>query len=194
MSSAAVWAGRRVAVLVAMVWAAVYVTAAWPHLGGPLPVTVLLTYGALPTPLSPEQWPRVFTTWLLHIDPLHLMGNLAAWSAAWLPGPALRHRSAFYRLAVFIGCGLGASLTVLLGYGRQPTISVGPSGALLGLLVALLLQRGVLAWVRAVWLLVGIALLVGGALTGGDTAAHLGGAVTGLGLGLLVRARDTSRA
>ena len=172
---------------VALAWVAVYAAAAWPRLGGPLSAPVLMAYGALPTPLPAGQWPRLLTTWLVHVDPLHLAGNLAAWCAAWLPWPEPRWNRAASRLAVLGGCGLGASLASLLWYGQQAVISAGPSGALLGLLGFALLQRRAAPIARVSWLLAAAALLIGGALTGGDTAAHLGGAITGLGLGLLSR-------
>ncbi len=185
-------AGRRGAVLVAVaaIWVGVYVTAAWPRLAGPLPVVVLLGYGALPVPLPAGQGWRLFTTWLVHVDALHLVGNLGAWGAAGLPWPGPRGRRLAHLLTAFVCCGLGASLTVLLYYGRQPTISAGPSGALLGLVVVPLVQRGQAPRSRAVWLVTSAALIIGGVVTGGDSAAHLGGALTGIALGLLWRASE----
>ena len=106
---------------------------------------------------------------------------------AWLPWPGAR-RGALFRLVAFCGCGLGASLAVLLWYGQHPTLSAGPSGALLGLLLVALVQRGTAPRQRTVYVLVALSLLIGGALTGGDTAAHLGGAAAGLTLSLCERA------
>ena len=179
----ALWVG------VALAFCAVYAAAAWPRLAGPLAAPALLAYGALYTPLPAAEWPRLLTTWFVHVDPLHLLGNLVAWLLCGLPWfPARAPRLGFRVVAVFV-CGLGASLTSVLWYGKQPVISAGPSGMLLGLLVVALLQRQPAAGRRVVWLLTAATLFLGGALTGGDSAAHLGGAATGLGLGLLGRAR-----
>jgi rhomboid protease GluP len=174
---------------VALAWCAVYAAAAWPRLGAPLSAPALLAYGALYTPLPAAQWPRLFTTWLVHVDPLHLLGNLAAWLVSGLPFAAPRRDRAVSRLVALGTCGLGASLASVLFYGQRPVISAGPSGALLGLLVVALVQGPAARRVRAAWLLFATALLVGGALSGGDTAAHAGGALTGLGLGWYWRIR-----
>lgn len=172
----------------ALIWVCVYAALAWPRLAGPVPTAVLLAHGALYTPmLQPAaQWPRLFTTWLLHVDALHLCGNLLAWAVVWLPASPRPGR----RLAGFVLCGLGASLVSLWWYGRAAVVSVGPSGALLGLLVAGLWQRGRGGPARLLALLAALALLLGGVWTGGDSAAHAGGAACGLLLGGWRRARE----
>jgi rhomboid protease GluP len=119
---------------------------------------------------------------------VHLGGNLLAWAAAWLPRPERRLGGAAAQLLLLGGCGLCASLASLLYYGQRLVVSSGPSGALLGVLVAALFQRGAAWAVRAAWLLAAVGLLAGGVLTGGDTAAHIGGAAAGLYIGLLFRA------
>jgi membrane associated rhomboid family serine protease len=177
-----------VSAAVSLLLGAIYVLSAWPRLAGPVATPVLLAYGALYTPLPAAQWPRVVTTWFVHVDPIHLIGNLAAWAAAWLPWPQRRLERPAVRLLSVVGCGLGASVASLLWYGPRAVVSVGPSGALLGLLVVALLQRGRAPRARLVWLLAATALLLGGILSGGDTAAHIGGAACGLAIGLLSRA------
>lgn len=176
---------------VATAWCAVYAAAAWPALRGPLPAPVLLKYGALPVPLSLAQGPRLVTTWLVHVDLLHLAGNLAAWFLAWLPWPDPRRDAARWRLVALCVCGIWASGASVLhsGAASRAVVSAGPSGAILGVLIVAALQRGRARKRRALWLGAAAALLAGGALTGGDTAAHLGGALAGLGLGLLLRHR-----
>lgn len=183
--------GRRAAAILAgaALWGALYVAAAWPRLGGPLGAPQLLALGALPVPLPAGQWPRLFSTWFIHVDPLHLAGNLAAWTIFWLPWPQSSRGGVLPRLGMLCVCGLGASLAAILFPGTQLIVSAGPSGALLGGLVVAALQRGGLPAYRAAWLLAAAALFFGGVLTGGDTVAHLGGALMGLGLGLAQRAR-----
>ena len=171
----------------AVLFCAVYAAAAWPQLRGPLSAPRLLAYGALPVPLPVAQWPRLFSTWFIHVDLLHLAGNLAAWMTLWLPWPQSPRGGMQRRLGVFFVCGLGASLATILVPDKQPIVSAGPSGALLGMAVVALLQRGSSFLPRAIWLLTAAALFFGGVLTGGDTAAHLGGGLTGLGLGALLR-------
>ena len=52
----------------AALFCAVYAAAAWPQLREPLSVPQLLAYGALPVPLPAAQWPRLFSTWFIHVD------------------------------------------------------------------------------------------------------------------------------
>lgn len=185
---------------VALAWCLIYAVAAWPQLGGPLPARVLLQYGALPVPLAAAQGLRLVTTWLVHVDPVHLAGNLAAWFVAWLPWPEPRRDAARWRFLALGVCGLAASLASVLELGParavdgRGIVSAGPSGALLGVLIVAALQRGRAGGRRVLWLLAAAALLAGGALTGGDTAAHLGGALAGLGLGLALRQRPAPAA
>lgn len=171
----------------AALYCAVYAAAAWPQLRGPLLAPQLLAYGALPVPLPAAQWPRLFSTWFIHVDLLHLAGNLAAWMVLWLPWPQSPRGGVRRRLWVFCVCGLFASLATILSPDKRPAVSAGPSGALMGMVVVALLQRGGVAWHRVIWLLTAAALFFGGVLTGGDTAAHLGGGLTGLGLGFALR-------
>lgn len=183
---------RAVAMLAgAALFCVVYAVAAWPQLGGPLSVPQLLAYGALREPLPAAQWPRLFSTWFIHVDLLHLAGNLAAWGTVWLPWPQSPRGGVWRRLWVFGICGFGASVATVLSSGPatgdQLTVSAGPSGALMGMAVVAMLQRGGVFWHQAIWLLTAAALVFGGVLTGGDTAAHLGGGLTGLGLGWALR-------
>lgn len=171
----------------AALFCVIYAAAAWPQLRGPLAAPQLLAYGALPVPLPAAQWPRLFSTWFIHVEPLHLAGNLAAWMTLWLPWPQSPRGGVRRRLAVFCVCGLGASLATIFVPAKQLIVSAGPSGALLGMAVVALLQRDGVFWHRVIWLLTAAALFFGGVITGGDTAAHLGGGLTGLGLGALLR-------
>lgn len=176
---------------VAALWGAVYVAAAWPRLRGPLTVKVLLEYGALPVPLPAGQWPRLFSTWLVHVDWLHLVGNVAAWGMIWLPWP--QRDAVGWRLGLFVACGLGASLASVCVSGPAAQVSAGPSGAIVGVLIAAAVERGPVGWYRGIFILAAAALLLGGALTGGDSAAHAGGALSGLLLGLLLRGLGPQR-
>lgn len=169
-------------------WSAVY--GAGVHQTGTwrLSAETLLRLGALrvplPTPLSGGEAARLGLTWLVHVDPQHLLG-----SALVLLGLAfLWPRSVGKLVAALVLCGLAGSLTALGVYAGRSVVSAGPSGALLGAAVvgAALPQRVVR---RVLLLVLGGALLLGPGKS--DHAAHLGGAVAGavLGAAAWLRAR-----
>lgn len=170
--------GRSAAALAAggaAVWAAVFAAGVERQGAWRLQAQVLLALGALPSPLENRSPLRLASTWLVHVDPLHLAGSVLALSVLAILWPGRRR----WLLLALLGCGLGGSIATLLGYGDRPVVSAGPSAALLGAAVlgASLPQA---AWRRAVLLITGGALLLGPGL--GDHAAHAGGAVAGAGL------------
>lgn len=182
------WGAAALALLGAAVWAAVFAAGVSRQGAWRLQAPVLLALGALPSPLGGRSPLRLASTWLVHVDALHLSGSVLALSVLAVLWPARRRGL----LLALIGCGLGGSMATLLGYGGRLVVSAGPSAALLGaaLLGAALPQR---AWRRAVLLLTGGALLLGPGL--GDHAAHAGGALTGAvlaGLVLVARGRQSA--
>lgn len=171
-------AGRSAAALVlggAAVWAAVFAAGAQQQGAWRLQASVLLALGALPSPLGARSPLRLASTWLVHVDPLHLTGSVLALLLLAVLWPVRRR----WLLLALVACGLCGSIATLLGYGDHPVVSAGPSAALLGasLLGASLPQ---VAWRRAVLLLTGGALLLGPGLS--DHAAHAGGALAGAAL------------
>lgn len=169
------WSAAALALGGAAVWAVVFAAGAARQGAWRLQAPVLLALGALPSPLGDRSLMRLASTWLLHVDPLHLVGSVLALSVLAILWPARRR----FLLLALIGCGLGGSIATLLGYGDRPVVSAGPSAALLGaaLLGASLPQA---AWRRVGLLLTGGALLLGPGLS--DHAAHAGGALAGAAL------------
>ncbi len=166
--------------------------------GGSTQIAVLLELGANYSPLvlGKGQWWRLLTSMFLHIGIMHLLFN----------GFALFQLGTLYESwtgsakfsALYFATGLAGSLASTLFHGLRgsPTVSAGASGAifgLLGALIALLLKRRdrLLPQARsllqqlAFW--AGINILLGFTGMSLDNAAHLGGFLSGLALGFFVR-------
>ena len=164
---------------VSAVWLAVFAAGVLRERAEHLSAATLLGLGALRVPLPAGELARLASTWLVHVDSLHLLGSelaLLGLAVLW-PGRARGLGAAL------LGSGLVASTATVIGYAGRSVVSAGPSGALLGAAVAgAVLQRG---WRRLGCALLGGALLLGPGLR--DDAAHLGGAAAGLALGLGLR-------
>ena len=161
-----------------------------PMLGPP--VTSLLTLGAKQGYLIQKGavW-RFLTPMLLHAGIIHLLMNMLC---QWRFGLFLERRWGTPKFAaVYLAAGLGATLLSCLWTPNR--ISVGASGALMGIMGAFIAdiilnwnnlqrtQRKLLLGQTLFWvtiaLLLGISPLV-------DTGAHLGGLIVGLGVGFMV--------
>lgn len=179
--------------LLCAVMAAVYLLAAAAQGGARLSPDTLLRFGALPLPLSSSSitisgtsisWGRVLRLLsgpFVHADPSHLLGNLAALFV----GGALTERRLGWRRALFLFLfgAVSGELCAAAAQGLTPArsaLALGASGGALALLGRALFLR-VAAPLRALAGLCALALLGGGLLLHGDSAAHLGG----LGAGLL---------
>lgn len=159
-------------------------------------VRTMLSLGALSPPavLEEGQWYRALTALFLHANPLHLGMNAFVLVLA---GSFLeRMVGKLWFLALFILAGLGGS-AASLAINPPDMISVGASGAILGVLTAALTCSGghtrdhrlsgrrfglVVLLAPA---LLPISLAPGTPAT--DLAAHVGGAVTGVIAGWLLR-------
>lgn len=141
--------------------------------------------------LAGEYW-RLASPILLHGSVGHLVGNMLA---LYVLGVALEHALGRERMfLLFLGSGLvGSVLSVLM----QPGPSVGASGAIFGMMGAVIVvlhrYRDVvhvrdrrIGIVLVVW--AGYTLLSGLADPFIDNAAHLGGLIGGAGLAFLLRA------
>ncbi len=134
-----------------------------------------------------ETW-RLFTSMFLHGGLMHLVMNLFGIGATCaLLEPILGR---FRIFIAYILSGLGASLVSI--YWHENTISVGASGAIfgmMGVMIALLLTRKAGGF-SGIYLIVlglygGVSLLFG--LLGGiDNAAHIGGLLAGIVIGLVL--------
>ncbi|MDB5799270.1 MAG: rhomboid family intrarane serine protease [Rhodocyclales bacterium] len=156
-----------------------------------VPGNVLLTMGANfgPKVQSGETW-RLLSSVFLHGSPLHLALNmLALWQIGYFI-ERIFGRSGM--LLLFVACGLTGSLASV--WWRAEGLSVGASGAIFGLygvlLAWLIRQRhevplGIFKKLRSGTLgFIAYSLFAGVALPGIDNAAHIGGLLGGILLGL----------
>ena len=130
------------------------------------------------------EWFRLVSSMFLHAGWLHLGFNMYI---LYLLGPALERVLGHGRfLALFLLSGLGASVASYW-FSELRTLSVGASGAIFGLMAAWIVVARRLDWdVTQVAVLLAINMALGFVLGGIDWRAHLGGAVTGAVVGLLL--------
>jgi len=150
----------------------------------------LMRFGANYAPLVREgQLHRLIASMFLHIGLLHLCLNAAALVSI---GPTLeRDYGRFTFVAIYLASGLAGSVASVLWHFASPVVSAGASGALCGAIAAGAVyahharrpaeMRMLLAWAAAT--------LAFGALAGADNAAHVGGLIAGVLLGLSARKR-----
>jgi membrane associated rhomboid family serine protease len=189
------WVAPAIVVLNILVFAAMtIVERRW----GAFEPQVYLNWGANFAPLTlAGQWWRLFTALFVHFDLLHLLLNMwAFWNIGRMTE---RLYGSWLLLLLYLGAGVLASLTSLLW---DPShFSIGASGAIFGTFGAFLAflahnkTRVPMTVVRAHWLSTAAFVafnLVNGALTPGiDNAAHVGGLLSGFGLGwILARPLD----
>lgn len=166
--------------------------------GGTADLGALVRAGAAVRGLVAEgQWWRLGTSLLLHAGATHLVLNVVS---LWVIGRLAENVFGTLRAAaLFCACGLsGAVVSYALG---PPGVSVGASGAIFGMLGAVLselaVHRGQLAQARrsglfgALTLVLVATLAIGMLVPGIDQWAHVGGVVSGvvLGRGLSLRHR-----
>lgn len=156
-----------------------------------LEITALLNWGANYTPyISEGEYWRLVASTFLHGGIIHLVCNMYGLIfVGKCLEPALG-KSKF--ILVYLLTGVVASLASV--YWQRDVVSVGASGAILGLygiFLAILLPkalpsdiRGTLLGITTLFIL--STLIVGFISTGIDNAAHIGGLVSGLILGLLI--------
>jgi rhomboid protease GluP len=169
-------------------------------LAGPTDEAVLVTLGANVWPLGGAYW-RLVASMFLHIGVFHLLVNawalyqLGALFEAWLGSARL---GVVYLLAGVAGSGASVAFT-LAGSDR---VSAGASGAIFGLLGALVtflarrherLRPAARALLVQLLFWAGLNVILGFTLPGIDNGGHLGGFATGLLLGLFLRERASLR-
>jgi membrane associated rhomboid family serine protease/tetratricopeptide (TPR) repeat protein len=151
----------------------------------------LVAFGGLNRALVLHQgeWFRILSSVFLHLSDLHLaMNGLVLLVAGFI---LERQIGRVWFLTIFIISGIGGSLMSITL--NPPTVSVGASGAIMGLLAAALVitfrqsagtaraaQRGrLLGWLIP-------ALIPAASVKHIDVAAHLGGAIAGAMIGILI--------
>jgi rhomboid protease GluP len=160
--------------------------------------TVLVRMGANePSLFWHGQYWRLLTSVFLHIGLMHLLFN--GWALLQLGGLFEVALGSARMLVTFLVTGVLASFVSVLWLGRpgQPGgISAGASGAIFGLLGALIAFLGrrrdrLQPWARSLlsqlvfWAVIN--LILGVTLPGIDNSAHLGGLASGFLLGLTLR-------
>jgi rhomboid protease GluP len=154
-------------------------------------IATLLAFGGLYRPLVMEgQWWRLFSAPLLHLDLFHLALNCVA---LFLSGRLLEGLvGRAWLSAIFVIAAIGGSLLSLAI--NQNVVSVGASGATMGLFAALAIlslhfpkgRSRTTLQTTSVYVLISSALPLGGVGKNVDYAAHIGGALGGLAVGLLI--------
>jgi len=153
---------------------------------------ILLNWGANAGTLTPNgQWWRLFTSTFEHGGLMHIALNMwCLYSLGWL-AELLFGRSRFTLL--YLMCGIGGSLASICW--RANGLSVGASGAIFGIAGALIpamllhsnqqLRTLLKGQLTSIALFVFYNLVFGAAIRGTDNAAHVGGLLTGLVLGVI---------
>lgn len=146
------------------------------------------------------QWWRLVTSMFLHGGFLHILFN--GWALVQLGGLFERWLGSGRLLFTYLATGLCGSLASVLFASSAGKVSVGASGAifgLLGALIAFLLRRRnrlAAAGKSILGQLVfwaGLNLFLGASMPMIDNNAHIGGLVAGFAVGLLLRERRTEQ-
>lgn len=134
---------------------------------------------------------RLFTSMFLHFDIRHLLNNMLV---LFVLGERLENYLGHARYLLFyVLCGIGANLISLQFYlksGELFTMSAGASGAIFGVTGGLIWivyrNRGRIGDInsRQLVLMAALSLYLGFNSTGVNNAAHVGGLVTGMLLGI----------
>jgi membrane associated rhomboid family serine protease len=185
---------RRAHVTVALIMVNVAATIVATHLAFTPPMSELVRAGALFRPaVQAGEWWRAFSAIFLHADPGHLTVNMIG---LLLVGRFCEDVFGPLRFfIIYVGGGLAGAVgsTFVI---QEPGLSVGASGAIMGLLAAaivvLVLRRGIWPeeWRRTLlWYLVLIGVVqiyIDFQLPIIDNAAHIGGMLGGAAMTLLV--------
>jgi membrane associated rhomboid family serine protease len=136
------------------------------------------TWGMWPLAVAvDDQWYRLLTSVFLHGSFLHIMFNMYV---LYVLGPPLERLLGHVRfLLLFLIAGLGGSVASF-SFSAVNTVSVGASGAIFGLMGALVVAgRHMRADITQVLVLIAINVAIGFIAPGIDWRAHLGGLITG---------------
>lgn len=139
---------------------------------------VISQWGMAPGAVSVGgEWWRLLTAAFLHGGFLHIAFNMYV---LWIIGPQLESLFGHARyLVLYLLAALGGSVASYT-FGPVNSVSVGASGAIFGLMAALIVAgRSMRADVTQIVILLAINVVIGFLAPGIDWRAHLGGAVVG---------------
>lgn len=159
----------------------------------------LIQWGAnaLPLTMTDEPW-RLISSAFLHVGLMHLLFNGFAMVIFGRTAEPILGSLAFFCLFVLSAVGgnlLNSYITwhQLLNDGQKVGIAAGASGGIMGIGAALLVlaafkvrMNGIELNVKSLFFIMAINLSYGFVVSGIDNAGHIGGALTGMVLGLLV--------
>lgn len=154
-----------------------------------MPVSTLLRFGALSNGLETSEPPRLLAACFVHMGPIHLLFNMLALVQLGRVGEQAVGAIRFfvtYMLSGVVGFAV-SGVWYALGEGGRPYLTAGASGAvfgLTGLLVAGLAVRRDPRWKEILVQQLLYSFLLYFALKT-NQAAHLGGLVVGMGLGVI---------
>ena len=178
-------------ILLATIWIVFALESLQP--GGSTDSGVLYQFGATTADVfSTGQLWRLIASCFVHIGPVHIMGNTIL--LLWLGNMAERMYGRLRFLGMYLAAGIGGSIVSVMAAGPDVT-SAGASGAIWGLLGALLVgswsnRRAISeAEGRALRSSLTGALMLNAAISflpGVGLAAHCGGFITGVALGLVI--------
>ena len=157
-------------------------------------VEFMATHGAVFPPLMIERgvWYPLFTAMFLHFDIEHLANNMVMLVAV---GRYIEYGMGTFKFLILYLCSgvLGNALSFVMDlHGDLNTVSAGASGAVFGLVGALLAMaiknKGRIEGlgIRQILLMIALSLVSGFTSAGVDNTAHVGGLVAGLLIGLVI--------
>lgn len=157
--------------------------------GGTTNYKILILFGAKVNALIDNgQYWRLISSVFIHIGFTHLLFNTYALLVLGKYAEKIFGHIKF--LSIFIFCGINGSI---LSYLFSPKISAGASGAIFGLLGAIVAYgwKNSSFWrsglITSLLIVLGINLLFGVIASGVDNYAHLGGLIGGIVMGFILR-------
>lgn len=165
--------------LTAFAWIAVFLVGAYQSEATPplfsVSVAQLERLGAIRLPVSaPSELWRIAVSWLIHVDVIHLLANLASLLCVAWNWP-VRHRM----LGPMVLGIVGSAAATISVQRDVATICVGGSGVLLALFPTVIAHAPSRRRV-GVCLVVSALLFAGGFFPSGDWPSHIGGLLVGV--------------